>query len=464
MKSLRIRLCLATVLALFTLPLISAEPGADAPPRAWLADIGDAIGPATTDHVIRALDDAARAGARVFVLRMDTPGGLDSSMRSLIRAILESPVPVVTWVAPAGSRAASAGTYILYASHVAAMAPSTHLGAATPVTMGGMPGQEEPAGEQPESDVDEEGKRRGGTAMERKMLEDAVSYIRSLAERHRRNADWAEEAVREAVTLTAEEALARNVIDVVASDVHELLAQVHGRTVRMGNDATLTLDTRDLDVHEVEPDWRTELLAVITNPNVAYFLMLIGFYGLVFELASPGQIYPGVIGAICLVLALYAFQVLPVSYAGVALILLGLAFMTAEAFAPSFGILGLGGIVAFAIGSVILVDDPALAVAWPLIAGMAAVSAALMIWMLGTLIAFRRRPALAGREEMLERTAVALEDFDREGWVRVRGESWRATTSTPVLAGQRLRVVASSGLMLTVAPLDDTSAGAPPTH
>lgn len=458
----RALLCLICLLT--TLAVAQPQDDGETPPRAqaWLVDIDDVVGPATTDHVLRTLEEAHEADAPLLILRMDTPGGLDSSMRALIKGILESPIPVVTWVAPAGSRAASAGTYILYASHIAAMAPSTHLGAATPVTMGGMPGapetapeaEDEPAArDKPEEQADDS-KRRGGTAMERKMLEDAVAYIRSLAELRGRNPEWAEQAVREGFTLTAPQALKRNVIDVLATDTRSLLEQIHGREVTMDGDATLTLDTAGLTVHQVEPDWRTRLLTVITNPNVAYLLMMIGFYGLVFEFASPGQIYPGVIGTICLVLALYAFQVLPVSYAGMGLILLGLAFMAAEAFVPSFGVLGLGGLIAFAMGSVILLDDAHMRISLPAIAGTALVSLGLFSWVLGRLWKLRNKAPLGGHEEMLLSSAVALADFVDEGWVRVHGEAWRARSAQPVHAGQHLRIVAINGLMLDVEPAE----------
>jgi len=421
------------------------------PGKAWLVDLNGVVGPATVDHVRRTMSDAVDGGAALVVLRMDTPGGLDSSMRGLVKDILASPIPVVTWVAPSGSRAASAGTYILLASHGAVMASSTHLGAATPVTMGGMPGSAEPPAEKVDSEQDKDGKRRGATAMERKMLEDAVSYIRGLAEHHGRNSDWAEEAVREGRTLTATEAEAQGVIDFIADDIDSLLAQLHGREVRMP-DGKQTLDTAGLEVVERAADWRTKLLAVITDPNVAYFLMLLGFYGLIFELSNPGQIYPGVIGVICLVLALYAFQVLPINYAGLALIILGLAFMAAEAFVPSFGILGLGGLAAFMFGSVILLDDQHLALSLPLIISTGMVSLGCLGWVLGRLLGIRKRPPQAGVEQMLLMDAVASEAFSDEGWVRIHGESWRARTNSPVQAGEHVRVTKVDGLTLMVSP------------
>ncbi len=451
------KLCL-TIWLLATSLLVLAATQESLTGKAVVVDLDGVVGPATVDHVRRTIADAGKDGAALVILRMDTPGGLDSSMRALVKDMLAAPVPVVTWVAPAGSRAASAGTYILFASHGAAMASSTHLGAATPVTMGGMPGSPEPAQKPEDGKQDEDGKRRGGSAMERKMLEDAVSYIRNLAEHHGRNPDWAEQAVREGRTLTAEEALERGVIDMIADDIPTLLAHLHGREVRMAS-GKVTLDTTELAVVERVADWRTGFLSTITNPNVAYFLMLIGFYGLIFELSNPGQIYPGVIGVICLVLALYAFQVLPVNYAGLALIILGMAFMIAEAFVPSFGVLGLGGVVAFVFGSVILLDDEHLSISIPMIAGTAMVSAGFLIWVLGRLIGIRKRPALAGMEELLGMEATAPQPFDGEGWVRVHGETWRARSRTPVQAGEHLQITAVDGLTLEVTPKQSPQQG-----
>jgi membrane-bound serine protease (ClpP class) len=468
--ALLVRLAALAILALGLTASVGAQETERAPTRtATLLSIHDAIGPATSHYLARGIEAAMDRGSTLVVIEMDTPGGLDTSMREIIQAILASPVPVATFVHPQGARAASAGTYILYASHIAAMAPATNLGAATPVAIGGTSARDPSArdGSGDSEPVEDAEPELGGgpapaprpvepaTAPERKAINDAVAYIRSLAEQRGRNADWAERAVRSGESLSAQAALAAGVIDVIANDLDDLLMKLDGRRVSV-NGTEQTLRTGGLIYERVEPDWRTRLLAVITNPTVAYMLMLLGIYGLLFEGYNPGAILPGVIGAIALLLALYAFQILPVNYAGLALILLGVVLMIAEFMVPSFGALGFGGIASFIFGSVILIDTdmPGYGVSIPLLVAIATTAAFALLGLIWIAMRSRKLPVVSGVEELTKAVATALEDFDREGAVRVHGERWRARSATPVRKGQQLRVTAVENLVLRVEPHD----------
>lgn len=418
-----------------------------------VGDVTGAIGIATTLHIESIIERAKAENAELIVLRVNTPGGLVSSTRDIAERILASPIPVAVYVSPSGAHAASAGTFITYAGHVAAMAPGTQIGAATPIEMGGgdpMAPKEKPAGEDGEKPANE---KPDSTAADRKSLNDAIAFIKSLAELRGRNVEWAEKAVRDAATLTASEALQQRVIDVIASDVDDLLRQIDGRVVKVAN-VEKTLATAGRALVTVELDWRTEFLGVISDPNVAYILLMIGMYGIIFEFWNPGFVAPGVIGAICLLVALMALTALPVNYAGLALVLLGIAFMIGEAFVPSFGVIGIGGVVAFVLGSVFLFDpaksDYGLAVAWPVIAAATATSAFFTFVVVGFALQARKRPIVSGSEELLGMSGQVVEWSPTGGAVRVHGEIWAATARGALAVGDQVRVVGRDGLTLMV--------------
>ena len=422
---------------------------------AVLLDVLGPIGPATAEYLVDSLEKASVRNVELVIIRIDTPGGLDASTRDIVKAILNSPVPVATFVTPGGARAASAGTFILYASHIAAMSPATNVGAATPVSIigGKQPAQQR---EPDEKEEDSNPVIDAGDTMKRKAVNDAVAYARGLANKYGRNADWAELAVREAASITAEKALEIGVIDLIAEDMGELLKQIHGRTVKVqGRDRVM--NTSSLFIEQLEPDWKSELLGVITSPTIAYLLLLIGVYGLIFEGYNPGAVLPGVIGAVCLLVALYAFQMLPVNYAGFALLALGIILMIGEAVAPSFGALGIGGVISIVIGSIILIDTdvPGFMVSRPLIGAIALVSSLGLMAIIGIAVKARQRPVVAGREELVGSVGTALMDFENRGSVFVHSERWSATTSSPLREGQSIVVTGIDGLKLTVRPADE---------
>lgn len=425
--------------------------------------VSGAISPGTADYIVRGLEVADERHAELVVLKLDTPGGLDTSMRQIVKQIIASPVPVAAFVAPDGARAASAGTYILYACHIAAMAPATNLGAATPVAIGFG----EPAPGKPAASKGTDEKAQGQPAnqapeplstLERKQINDASAYIRALAQLHGRNAEWAEQAVRAAVSLTADEALQRHVIDVVARDVPDLLHQIDSRKVTVLG-AERVLHTAGATVTAWQPDWRSRLLAVITDPSMAYILLLVGIYGLFFEFSHPGFVLPGVTGIIALLLALFAFQLLPINYAGLGLIILGIAFMIAEIFVSGFGVLGIGGVIAFVFGSVMLIDTgiPGYGIPWSVIAPVVVVSALLVFVVLRLALQARKRPVVSGRDELIGRFGEVLEGSEREGWASVQGENWHIRSALPLTRGQKILVVGVEGLLLDVIPAPDES-------
>ncbi|WP_192888968.1 NfeD family protein [Vibrio bathopelagicus] len=458
--------CLFAFLLLFSSALAQAD-------DVWVIEINGGIGPATSDYLTREIEQAHDEQAKLIILKMNTPGGLDTSMRDIIRAITTSPIPVATWVGPAGSRAASAGTYILLASHIASMAPGTNLGAATPVSLGGGKAPSNPLSPQDDSNKDDDTSAanestqepqnsdqvKATTAMEKKVINDAAAYIVSLAKLHNRNEEWAEKAVREAASLDSDNALTLNVIDFIASDLQQLVELSNGRAITI-NGVSQEIQLNEVTFVEREQDWRFSLLSVITNPNVAYILMLIGIYGLLLEFYNPGVGLPGVLGGICLLLAMYSLQMLPVSYAGLALILLGIALMVAEAFSPSFGIFGLGGVAAFTLGSIMLMDTevPGYQIALPLIIGISLFSVAFIVVTISMLVRVRNKPVTTGMEAVVGDTGKVVSGFPGSGRVLVEGEIWQAKCASELQAGQIIRVTKLTGLSLDVEALpDDTS-------
>jgi membrane-bound serine protease (ClpP class) len=427
----------------FVLSIFGGASHAAAPAPVIALNVAGVISPASAEYIQRGLARAAGDRAQLVVLTLDTPGGLDTSMRRIVQDVLASPVPVVTYVAPSGARAASAGTFILYASHVAAMAPGTNVGAASPVSIGLTP---TPA----PADAD---KKRPADTHERKAMQDAAAYIRSLAQLRGRNVDWAEKAVTEAASLSATEAKAQHVIDLIASDEQDLLKQLDGRRIAVAAGERV-LELSGASTVAIAPDWHFRVLAVITDPSVAMILMLVGVYGLIFELGNPGLVFPGVMGAVSLLLGLYALHLLPVNYAGLALMALGLAFMIGEVFVPAYGSLGIGGIVAFVVGAVMLIDTdlPGFTVPWTLIGVLAIVTAAFVIVVVRMAVRARARPLVSGVSSLIGADGEMVEDASDTGWANIRGETWQVRTSAPLARGQKVRVVAVDGLLPRVAP------------
>lgn len=415
------------------------------PRNAVVIAVSGAIGPGTAGYIVQSLREAQQQNAAVVVLRMDTPGGLDSAMRDIIRGMLASPVPVLAYVAPSGARAASAGTFILYAAALAAMAPGTNLGAAAPVSLFGST----PLSQPDRGKADNSAAGTPPDAMQIKVTNDAAAYIRGLAVLHGRNADWAEKAVREAVSLPYEAALDQHVIDLVASDLPDLLAQADGRSVIVQG-RPMRLETRGLQIISIEPTWRDRLLGLLTDPTIVYLLILAGIIGVAFELSHPGIYAPGVIGAICLLVGGYGLNLLPIDYAGLALVLLGLGLMIAEAFVPAFGAFVLGGATAFVIGSLMMFHMPGAGLPLSIIAGATLASAMLFGVLLTLLLRARRRHVVTGTAALIGLPGRIIGWTGSEGEVLVQGERWRARAAHSLQPGQSVRVTGRDGLTLLV--------------
>ena len=450
-------LLVAAPLFLSLLLLLPANVAGQEPRSTVLrVDVTGAIGVAASEHIAQAIAQAEQRRAQLLLIRLDTPGGLVTSTRDIIKSMLASRVPVAVYVAPGGAHAASAGTYITLAAHVAAMAPGTNIGAATPVQIS-VPGL--PGGTDPRRDPSEKDPRSGAApaALEQKTINDAVALLKSLAQLRGRNVDWAEKAVREAATLTAEEAQKERVVDLVASDVEDLLRQLHGRVVTTAA-GERRIETVGSTVSEVEPTLRIKALSVLADPNVAFVLLIIGIYGIMFEFWTPGLVGSGIVGGICLLLALASLTALPVNYAALGLLLFGIALMTMEAFTPGIGILGIGGLVSFVLGAIFLFDpagaDFDLRIAWPLIAGAALTSALLSMGALGLAMKARKRAVVTGAEEMIGSTGTVTDWHDGRGHIRIHGEVWMARGPERAERGRKVRVASREGLTLIVDSAD----------
>ena len=440
-------------------PLAAVPTGAGAVVMHMRLD-DEAITPVAERFIRRALQEAHQAGAQCVVIELDTPGGLMDSTRSVVKDILGSRVPVIVYVSPSGARAASAGVFITLASHVAAMAPGTHIGAAHPVQVGGLPiaPPTTPERPSPENSQGEDGVASRPSAMEEKIVNDTQAWARALADLRGRNAQWAEQAVAESSSITADEALEQGVIDLIASDLKELLQKLDGQEVTLAGGHLVQLRTESAQLRTIEMWWGESLLSVISNPNVAFLLLMIGFYGVILEFYSPGWGVAGTLGAICLLLGFFGLSVLPVNYAGLALITVGLALLVAEAFFVSFGALTAGGIVCLVLGGLMLVDSPTgfMRLSLGVVAPLSLATAAITVFLMGSVVRAHRHRVVTGGEGMIGDAAIACEDFTPQdgqyiGKVRSHGELWKAVSAAAVPSDAPLRVTGRERLTLIVA-------------
>jgi len=418
--------CFFALLFFLILPVSIAFCENPAPGSVFIIQLEGTINPATADFVARGLEKAKDRGAALAVIQMDTPGGLASSMRTMVKAILNSPIPVVVYVGPRGAGAASAGVMITVAGHVAAMARGTNIGAAHPVGAGG--------------------KDIGGT-MSKKVVNDMASYARGIAEQKGKNGQWVEKAIRESVSITAEEAHEKKVVDLVVDDLDDLLKSLDGRVVELASGKT-TLKTAGLKKIHYEPNLRDKILKIISDPNIAYILMMIGLAGLYFELSHPGAIFPGVIGAISLILAFFSFQTLPVNYAGVVLIFLAIIFFIAEVKVASYGILSIGGLIALTLGSLMLFEN--MRVSLTLMLPTIVLVGGFFVIVAGVAFRALRKKPTGGQDGLMGETGVVKELIDPEGRVFVHGETWRAFSKERIEPGETIQVSGIKGLLLNV--------------
>lgn len=435
---------------------------ADRVPQAqpiYVTELDGTIGPATHAHLTESLTKAIHGNAQALIITLDTPGGLASSMREMTKAILSAPLPVIVYVSPSGSNAASAGAFLVYAGHLASMAPGTNIGAASPIPLGGdapVPNDRysEPSNsDEQKSDVSTPSPAQASSAAQRKAVEDLTAYMRSMAEINHRNSEAGVSMILDGRSFSAQEALKANIVDYISTDLQELLSQINGRQVFVQKQS-ITLQTKHASVVTVKPNWRYDFLSIITDPNITYLLLIAGIYGLLFEFYSPGVLLPGILGSICLILAGYGLHLLPINFAGLFLLLLGLCLLISETFVTSYGLLGLGGIAAFVTGSVFLLDTlyPVYSVSRVIIGVMTILSASVVAILTTFVFGSLKQPHITGQHAMIGQRARVLENFTTTGQVEYEGAIYSATSDHPVKKGEYVVIKSVAGIKLSVSP------------